>query len=151
MADPDTGLVRFGYRDYDPTVGRFTAPDPLGDTGGDHDLYDYCIDDPINLNDPSGLYARALAAAAQYAGGKLFATGLAATGLAVAANGADAIVNFFSGTDNSTVADNVYKVAPTALKIIGTNALVAPLPVLVTKAATVANFVRGGGIWNRLS
>lgn len=39
--------VHFGYRDYDPNMGRFTAPDPLGDTGGDHDLYDYCIDDPV--------------------------------------------------------------------------------------------------------
>ena len=39
----DTGLVRFGYRDYDPFTGRFTGPDPLGDTGGDHDLYDYCV------------------------------------------------------------------------------------------------------------
>ena len=55
LVDPDTGLVRFGYRDYDPSVGRFTAPDPLGDTGGDHDLYDYCIDDPVTMNDPSGL------------------------------------------------------------------------------------------------
>ena len=27
----------------------------MGDTGGDHDLYDYCVDDPVDLNDPSGL------------------------------------------------------------------------------------------------
>jgi len=57
LEDPDTGLVHFGYRDYDPEVGRFTAPDPLGDTGGDHDLYDYCVDDPVTMNDPTGLYA----------------------------------------------------------------------------------------------
>ena len=37
---------------------RFTAPDPLGDTGGDHDLYDYCIDDPVTMNDPAGLIAK---------------------------------------------------------------------------------------------
>ncbi len=64
LADSDTGLVRFGYRDYDPAVGRFTAPDPLGDTGGDHDLYDYCIDDPVTLNDPTGLFPPALYALA---------------------------------------------------------------------------------------
>ena len=52
----DTQLVRFGYRDYDPSVGRFTCPDPLGDTGGDHDVYDYCVDDPVNLSDPWGLF-----------------------------------------------------------------------------------------------
>jgi RHS repeat-associated protein len=25
LQDKDTGLVRFGYRDYDPDVGRWTA------------------------------------------------------------------------------------------------------------------------------
>ena len=44
LVDPDTGFARFGWRDYDPAMGRFTAPDPLGDTGGDHDLYEYCIE-----------------------------------------------------------------------------------------------------------
>ena len=55
LVDHDTGLVRFGYRDYDPACGRFTCPDPLGDTGGDHDLYDYCVDDPVNSYDITGL------------------------------------------------------------------------------------------------
>ncbi len=47
--------MRFGFRRYNPSVGRFTAPDPLGDTGGDHDLYDYCVDDPVILAAPTGL------------------------------------------------------------------------------------------------
>jgi len=54
LRDRFTGLVRFRHRDYDPTVGRFTAPDPLGDTGGDHDLYDYCVDEPVGRVDPEG-------------------------------------------------------------------------------------------------
>ncbi len=55
LHDCDTGLVRFGFRDYDPEVGRFTSLDPLGDTGGDHDLYDYCVDDPVSIKDETGL------------------------------------------------------------------------------------------------
>ena len=56
LADEDTGFVRFGFRDYDPSTGRFTCPDPLGDTGGDHDVYDYCVDDPVSKFDPLGLF-----------------------------------------------------------------------------------------------
>ena len=55
LYDPDTELVRFGYRDYDPDIGRWTAKDPIGFAGGDTDLYGYCINDPINLKDPWGL------------------------------------------------------------------------------------------------
>jgi RHS repeat-associated protein len=49
------GLVRLGWRDYDPETGRFTAKDPIGYAGGDPDLYGYCLDDPVNLKDPEGL------------------------------------------------------------------------------------------------
>jgi len=55
LADADTGLIRFGARDYDPDTGRFTAQDPLGAAGGDKDLYRYCLADPVNLVDPSGM------------------------------------------------------------------------------------------------
>lgn len=56
LHDRDTGLVRFGYRDYDPTTGRWTAKDPIGFAGGDVDLYGYVENDPINFIDPPGLY-----------------------------------------------------------------------------------------------
>jgi RHS repeat-associated protein len=39
LHDRDTGLVRFGYRDYDPETGRWTAKDPILFAGGDVDLY----------------------------------------------------------------------------------------------------------------
>jgi len=55
LHDHDLGLVRFGWRDYDPNTARWTAPDPLGDTGGDKDWYGYCLDDPVNGVDPLGL------------------------------------------------------------------------------------------------
>jgi RHS repeat-associated protein len=56
LHDRDTGLVRFGYRDYDPGVGRWTAKDPIFFAGGDIDLYGYCLNNPINLIDPEGLW-----------------------------------------------------------------------------------------------
>jgi hypothetical protein len=48
--------VHFGYREYDPDVGRFITKDPIGYAGGDSDLYGYCLDDPVNLHDRSGLF-----------------------------------------------------------------------------------------------
>ncbi len=55
LYDASTGLVRFGARDYDPRVGRWTAKDPLGFGGGDSNVYLYAGNDPNNLIDPTGL------------------------------------------------------------------------------------------------
>ncbi len=55
LHDRDIGLVRFGHRDYDPQIGRWTAKDPIFFNGGDTDLYGYCLNDPINGFDPDGL------------------------------------------------------------------------------------------------
>jgi RHS repeat-associated protein len=55
LADPDTGLIRFGARDYDPDNGRWTAKDPIGFNGGTTNLYEYVGGDPVNDIDPSGL------------------------------------------------------------------------------------------------
>ncbi|MDZ4378768.1 MAG: RHS repeat-associated core domain-containing protein, partial [Xanthomonadaceae bacterium] len=52
LYDRDTGLVRFGARDYDPEIGRWTAKDPIGFGGGDYGLYSYAGSDPINFVDP---------------------------------------------------------------------------------------------------
>ncbi|MDX1644644.1 MAG: RHS repeat-associated core domain-containing protein [Thermoanaerobaculia bacterium] len=56
LYDPQTGLVRFGARDYDPEVGRWTAKDPIGFGGGDANLYAYVLGDPTNWTDSDGLY-----------------------------------------------------------------------------------------------
>ena len=55
MYDRDTGLVRFGARDYDPRIGRWTAKDPIGFAGGDTSLYFYVGGNPIGFIDPLGL------------------------------------------------------------------------------------------------
>ena len=55
MIDTDTGLIRFGFREYCPEIGRWTAKDPILFLGGSSDLYGYCVNDPINWVDKSGL------------------------------------------------------------------------------------------------
>ena len=55
LYDADTGLVRFGARDYDPEVGRWTAKDPLRFAGSPLNFYAYAGNDPVNFVDPLGL------------------------------------------------------------------------------------------------
>ncbi|MCL4756521.1 MAG: RHS repeat-associated core domain-containing protein [Myxococcales bacterium] len=55
MLDPETGLTRFGARDYDPVVGRWTSKDPVRFRGGDLSLFAYAGGDPVNRRDPTGL------------------------------------------------------------------------------------------------
>jgi RHS repeat-associated protein len=54
LYDPDTKLVRFGARDYDAEVGRWTSKDPIGFSAGDSNLYGYVLGDPLNFFDPGG-------------------------------------------------------------------------------------------------
>ncbi|WP_395789238.1 RHS repeat-associated core domain-containing protein [Aquimonas sp.] len=53
--DRDTGLVRFGARDYDAVAGMWTAKDPIGFRGGLLNLYSYVGVEPINRLDVNGL------------------------------------------------------------------------------------------------
>ncbi|MEU0914591.1 RHS repeat-associated core domain-containing protein [Streptomyces althioticus] len=91
-ADP-TGLYKMGHRYYDPTLGRFTHPDP---SGQESNPYLYAAGDPINNTDPTGLWSIAdtinttiavigLAAAIPTGGASL--TVLGGVGLAVAQTG----------------------------------------------------------------
>jgi RHS repeat-associated protein len=52
--DPDTRLVRFGARDYDPMVGRWTRKDPALFDGLSTNLYSYALSDALNIWDDTG-------------------------------------------------------------------------------------------------
>jgi RHS repeat-associated protein len=57
LYDSQTGLVRFGARDYDSETGRWTSKDPILFGGGDTNLFGYTWNDPINFIDSGGLAA----------------------------------------------------------------------------------------------
>ncbi len=53
--DSDTGLFYYRARWYDPKVGRFISEDPIGFSGGVN-WFAYVSNNPLNAQDPSGLY-----------------------------------------------------------------------------------------------
>jgi len=56
--EPDqTGLIYYRARYYDPALGRFISRDPAGMPDGVN-RYAYVNNNPINLTDPTGLYAK---------------------------------------------------------------------------------------------
>lgn len=63
LYDRETGLVRFGAREYDAPVGRWVSRDPILFGGGDSNLYAYVSNDPINGIDPTGLFVDGAVAA----------------------------------------------------------------------------------------
>ncbi len=54
LYDQQTGLTRFGARDYDAAVGRWTTKDPIRFRGG-LNFYAYVANNPLNRIDPRGL------------------------------------------------------------------------------------------------
>ena len=54
LYDSQTGLTRFGARDYDAETGRWTAKDPVLFGGSHTNVYAYALNEPVNLFDPGG-------------------------------------------------------------------------------------------------
>ena len=52
--DATSGLYHFRFRDYSPTLGRWTSLDPLRYDAGDVNLYRVVFNAPTNYTDPSG-------------------------------------------------------------------------------------------------
>jgi len=69
LEDTATGLVRFGFRDYDQETGRWTARDPILYEGGQANLFAYAGNNPINQRDPTGLWCVGASAYLGFGGG----------------------------------------------------------------------------------
>ena len=54
--DPETGFIAFGLRYYDPSLGRWICPDPVGSADGPN-LYAYVHNNPFMYYDQFGLFA----------------------------------------------------------------------------------------------
>jgi len=53
--DADLNWYDYGFRNYDPQIGRFVQIDPLSDDYGDMTPYHYAANDPIGNEDKDGL------------------------------------------------------------------------------------------------
>ena len=56
MFDDETGYCYQRARYYDPSIGRFLMPDPIGFYGG-LNVYQFCLNQPFLFTDPLGLAA----------------------------------------------------------------------------------------------
>jgi RHS repeat-associated protein len=54
--DAESGLAHNGFRDYEPTLGRYIQSDPIGLAGG-ISTYSYAMNSPVTLVDELGLDA----------------------------------------------------------------------------------------------
>jgi len=52
--DAEIGLYYYRARYFDPQLGRFISPDPLGFDAGDNNLYRYVANRPLTASDPFG-------------------------------------------------------------------------------------------------
>jgi RHS repeat-associated protein len=99
LYDRDTGLVRFGARDYDASTGRWTAKDPIRFRSGDANLYAYALADPMSLADPEGEVS--LSDVANFAAGFGNALSFGLTGLINRLSGASDVLNPCSDAFNA--------------------------------------------------
>jgi RHS repeat-associated protein len=94
LYDPASGLVRFGFRDYDPETAQWTARDPIGFAGGQSSLYSYVDNDPINRVDVvgTGPYQSCGDAGSGGSGGS-------DSGGDFGSGGGDPLANYYAGLD----------------------------------------------------
>lgn len=101
--DPDTGLLYYRARFYDPQLGRFISEDPIGFAGGDVNLYGYVWQNPLSFTDPSGLDGGwAPSDLADQADREIESLRRYLTGLDPHATGFNTLINYAANTYKST-------------------------------------------------
>jgi RHS repeat-associated protein len=132
--DPETGLIHFRFREYDPNIARFIQHEPMGLIKGWENSYAYASNNPISLIDVYGLWG--WPSFSQVVGVVAIAT-VACVGLAAAAPA------LLGGTIIGTIATGVAGAATglsTALGAAATPALVGGLA-----GATVSGLMAASG------
>ncbi|WP_353538864.1 RHS repeat-associated core domain-containing protein [Colwellia sp. KU-HH00111] len=95
LVDNQTGLTRFGARDYDAHTGRWTSKDPIRFAGGDSNIYGYVFSDPVNFIDPSGEVA--VWVALGFFNGVISGVGTALNGGSIGDVAKSAFIGFLTG------------------------------------------------------
>ncbi|NLN81543.1 MAG: RHS repeat-associated core domain-containing protein [Clostridiales bacterium] len=83
----ETGFYLAGARYYDLIVGRWISPDgEVSDIDGpilSNNLYNYCMNNPVNMDDPTGQWPKWLSGALNVVSGALQVAAGAALGATV--------------------------------------------------------------------
>ena len=97
--EPESGLYYYRARHYDPTIGRFLQPDPIGYADG-LNMYQYVGGNPVIFVDPTGLilWGQVAKGAGKIVGGGILAVagavvagGTSVTGIGIAVGTAGAV------------------------------------------------------------
>ena len=157
--DPQTGLVYFHYRYYDPTIGRFLSVDPMGFKDGKtqtFNQYAYGNNGPFTYVDPDGretvfemIDSNAMDSASDGSGLRTYLWAFAGTAWSLL--GAEGVSQVYDKGSNAHVMDYVSAGLEVLAGVTGTKELVAGSK-LATKGLEIAadDAARGAAGANRV-